>query len=90
MRSSTTRFDLKLHGDDKKIVARAAALMGTTMAGFALCGGRQRAIRSARAPVAGAAGSTADNPPCLRSASYWWIPMHRIRRRAHDALPGIG
>lgn len=32
-------------------------------------------IRSARAPVAGAAGSTAENPPCLRSASCVAVPM---------------
>ena len=31
---STTRFDLKMDAADKEIVSRAAALMGTTMAGF--------------------------------------------------------
>ena len=31
---STTRFDLKMDAADKDIVSRAAALMGTTMAGF--------------------------------------------------------
>ncbi len=30
----TTRFDLKMDAAEKDIVARAAALMGTTMAGF--------------------------------------------------------
>ena len=31
---ATTRFDLKMDASEKDIVARAAALMGTTMAGF--------------------------------------------------------
>ena len=31
---TVTRFDLKMNADEKDIVARAAALMGTTMAGF--------------------------------------------------------
>ncbi len=30
---ATARFDLKMNADDKEIVARAAALMGITMAG---------------------------------------------------------
>ncbi|MFM7331743.1 MAG: DUF1778 domain-containing protein [Brachymonas sp.] len=31
---TATRFDLKMNADEKDIVARAAALMGTTMSGF--------------------------------------------------------
>jgi uncharacterized protein (DUF1778 family) len=31
---ATTRFDLKMDASEKDIVSRAAALMGTTMAGF--------------------------------------------------------
>ena len=31
---TAARFDLKMDADEKAIVAKAAALMGTTMAGF--------------------------------------------------------
>lgn len=34
MSTSTARFDLKLDADEKAIVARAAAAMGTTMSSF--------------------------------------------------------
>jgi len=40
---STARFDLKLDPDDKDIVARAAALMGTTMAGFVRSAAKEKA-----------------------------------------------
>ena len=32
--SATVRFELKMDADEKSVVSRAAALMGTTMAGF--------------------------------------------------------
>ena len=37
------RFDLKLNADDKAIVAKAAALMGTTMAGFVRAAAKEKA-----------------------------------------------
>lgn len=40
---STARFDLKLDPDDKDIVAKAAALMGTTMAGFVRPAAKEKA-----------------------------------------------
>lgn len=40
---STARFDLKLDPDDKDIVAKAAALMGTTMAGFVRSAAKEKA-----------------------------------------------
>lgn len=43
MTSSTARFDLKLDPSEKKIVARAAALMGTTMAGFVRAAAKEKA-----------------------------------------------
>ena len=43
MTTSTARFDLKLDPGEKKIVARAAALMGTTMAGFVRAAAKEKA-----------------------------------------------
>lgn len=37
------RFDLKMDADEKAIVARAAALMGTTMAGFVRAAAKEKA-----------------------------------------------
>ena len=38
------RFDLKMDADEKEIVARAAALMGTTMAGFVRAAAKEKAM----------------------------------------------
>ena len=40
---STARFDLKLERDDKELFAEAAALMGTTMAGFVRAAAKEKA-----------------------------------------------
>ncbi len=42
--SATVRFDLKMNADEKEIIARAAALMGTTMAGFVRAAAKEKAI----------------------------------------------
>jgi uncharacterized protein (DUF1778 family) len=39
----TTRFDLKMDVDEKAIVAKAASLMGTTMAGFVRAAAKEKA-----------------------------------------------
>jgi len=41
--TSAARFDLKMDPQDKDIVARAAALMGTTMAGFVRAAAKEKA-----------------------------------------------
>ena len=41
--TSAARFDLKMDADDKAIVAKAAALMGTTMAGFVRTAAKEKA-----------------------------------------------
>ena len=41
--SAAARFDLKMDPDEKAIVAKAAALMGTTMAGFVRAAAKERA-----------------------------------------------
>jgi uncharacterized protein (DUF1778 family) len=43
MTSSLARFDLKLNQEDKNIFAQAAALMGTTMAGFVRTAAKEKA-----------------------------------------------
>jgi uncharacterized protein (DUF1778 family) len=40
---ATTRFDLKMDAAEKDLVSRAAALMGTTMAGFVRSAVKQKA-----------------------------------------------
>lgn len=40
---SSTRFDLKMDASEKDIVSRAAALMGTTMAGFVRSAAKEKA-----------------------------------------------
>jgi uncharacterized protein (DUF1778 family) len=41
--STTARFDLKLDADEKALLARAASLMGTTMAGFVRSAAKDKA-----------------------------------------------
>jgi uncharacterized protein (DUF1778 family) len=41
--TSAARFDLKMDADEKAIVAKAAALMGTTMAGFVRVAAKEQA-----------------------------------------------
>jgi uncharacterized protein (DUF1778 family) len=45
MTSAVARFDLKLDQEDKNIFAQAAALMGTTMAGFVRAAAKEKALR---------------------------------------------
>ena len=41
--TASARFDLKLDADDKDLLARAASLMGTTMAGFVRSAAKEKA-----------------------------------------------
>lgn len=41
--TSTARFDLKMDAEDKAVVAKAAALLGTTMAGFVRLAAKEKA-----------------------------------------------
>lgn len=40
---TSARFDLKMDAEDKEVVSRAAALMGTTMAGFVRSAAKEKA-----------------------------------------------
>ncbi len=41
--AAVARFDLKMDADEKDVVARAAALMGTTMAAFVRTAAKEKA-----------------------------------------------
>ncbi len=41
--TASARFDLKMDADEKAIVAKAAALLGTTMAGFVRVAAKEKA-----------------------------------------------
>ncbi|RYF81303.1 MAG: DUF1778 domain-containing protein [Comamonadaceae bacterium] len=41
--SIIARFDLKMDADEKDVIAKAAALMGTTMAGFVRVAAKEKA-----------------------------------------------
>ena len=41
--TTAARFDLKMDADEKAIVAKAAALLGTTMAGFVRLAAKEKA-----------------------------------------------
>ncbi|MBN9460322.1 MAG: DUF1778 domain-containing protein [Burkholderiales bacterium] len=41
--TATARFDLKMNAEDKDVIAKAAALTGTTMAGFVRAAAREKA-----------------------------------------------
>jgi uncharacterized protein (DUF1778 family) len=41
--TTAERFDLKMNADEKAVVAKAAALMGTTMAGFVRAAAKEKA-----------------------------------------------
>lgn len=43
MSTAAARFDLKMDADEKAVVAKAAALMGTTMAGFVRAAAKEKA-----------------------------------------------
>ncbi len=42
--AEVARFDLKLDVEDKDLLARAASLMGTTMAGFVRSAAKEKAL----------------------------------------------
>ena len=42
--TTIARFDLKMDAADKAVVARAASLMGTTMAGFVRMAAKEKAL----------------------------------------------
>jgi len=43
MPAAAARFDLKMDAEEKEVVSRAAALMGTTMAGFVRSAAKEKA-----------------------------------------------
>ncbi|MCW5634805.1 MAG: DUF1778 domain-containing protein [Rubrivivax sp.] len=88
---AAARFDLQMDADDKAVVAKAAALMGTTMAGFVRAAAKEKALllldREARitlsqrdfAAFAQALDSAFAPNPALKSA------LTQARRRVRRA-----
>lgn len=89
--TTTARFDLKMDAEEKHVIAKAAALMGTTMAGFVRAAAKEKAqlllerearIRLSQQDFAAFATAldTAFSPnPALQDA------LARVRRKVRRA-----
>jgi uncharacterized protein (DUF1778 family) len=82
--TATARFDLKLDAADKDVLARAAALMGTTMAGFVRAAAKEKALvlldREARITL-----SSADFAKFSAAINGAFAPNATLRNAMKDA-----
>ena len=82
--TATARFDLKLDAADKDVLARAAALMGTTMAGFVRAAAKEKALalldREARVTL-----SSADFAAFSLAINGAFAPNPALRKALKDA-----
>ena len=82
--TATARFDLKLDAGDKEVLARAAALMGTTMAGFVRTAAKEKALalldREARVTL-----SSADFATFATAINGAFAPNAVLRKALKDA-----
>lgn len=82
--TATARFDLKLDAADKDVLARAAALMGTTMAGFVRAAAKEKALalldREARVTL-----SSADFAAFSAAINGAFAPNAALRKAMKDA-----
>ena len=82
--TATARFDLKLDAADKDVLARAAALMGTTMAGFVRAAAKEKALalldREARVTL-----SSADFAAFSAAINGAFAPNVALRKAMKDA-----
>ena len=82
--TATARFDLKLDAADKDVLARAAALMGTTMAGFVRAAAKEKALalldREARVTL-----SSADFAAFSAAINGAFAPNAALREAMKDA-----
>jgi uncharacterized protein (DUF1778 family) len=82
--TATARFDLKLDANDKDVLARAAALMGTTMAGFVRAAAKEKALalldREARVTL-----SSADFAAFSAAINGAFAPNAALRKAMKDA-----
>ncbi len=82
--TATARFDLKLDAADKDVLARAAALMGTTMAGFVRAAAKEKALalldREARVTL-----SSADFAAFSTAINGAFAPNAALRKAMKDA-----
>jgi uncharacterized protein (DUF1778 family) len=83
--TATARFDLKLDAADKDVLARAAALMGTTMAGFVRAAAKEKALalldREARVTL-----SSADFAAFSVAINGAFAPNAALRKALKDAV----
>ena len=83
--TATARFDLKLDANDKDVLARAAALMGTTMAGFVRAAAKEKALalldREARVTL-----SSADFAAFSVAINGAFAPNAALRKALKDAV----
>ena len=81
--TATARFDLKLDAADKDVLARAAALMGTTMAGFVRAAAKEKALalldREARVTL-----SSADFAAFSAAINGAFAPNAALRKAMKD------
>jgi uncharacterized protein (DUF1778 family) len=81
--TATARFDLKLDAADKDMLARAAALMGTTMAGFVRAAAKEKALalldREARVTL-----SSADFAAFSAAINGAFAPNAALRKAMKD------
>ena len=81
--TATARFDRKLDAADKDVLARAAALMGTTMAGFVRAAAKEKALalldREARVTL-----SSADFAAFSAAINGAFAPNAALRKAMKD------
>jgi hypothetical protein len=85
------RFDLKMDADEKAIVAKAAALLGTTMAGFVRVAAREKAQllldREARLTLRRDANGLEPVASSSRQGLIWWREMLEFCRARQRVRP---
>lgn len=86
--TATARFDLKLDAADKDVLARAAALMGVTMAGFVRSAAKEKALalleRESRVTLSGA-----DFGAFAAALDTAFAPNAKLREAMADAARNV-
>ena len=82
--TARARFDLKMDASEKDVVSRAAALMGTTMAGFVRAAAKEKALalldRETRVSL-----SKRDFAAFARALDRAFVPNHALRGAVAEA-----
>ena len=82
--TARARFDLKMDASEKDVVSRAAALMGTTMAGFVRAAAKEKALalldRETRVSL-----SKRDFAAFARALDHAFVPNRALRGAVAEA-----